>query len=111
VWNKKLNDLRKKTELIELKNIDYKVINPILFEILRKEDLFLTQTDVYFAKCKKDWLAECIEISKNEKHEMINVSSDVNVLIRMYNQFGTIINIQYRLILFMTKNHQGSKCR
>lgn len=41
VWSKKLSNLRKKAELIELKNIDYKIVNQILFEILRKENLFL----------------------------------------------------------------------
>jgi len=44
-----------------------------LFDISkeRKEDLFLTQTDVYFPKCKKDWLAEIKEISKRPNCGMI----------------------------------------
>lgn len=41
VWNKKLSSLRKKTELIELKNINYVVVRDVLFNILRKENLFL----------------------------------------------------------------------
>jgi replication factor C large subunit len=41
IWNKKLNSLRKKTELLELKEIDYKTIRTILFNILRKENIFL----------------------------------------------------------------------
>ena len=41
VWNRNLSSLRKKTELIELKDIDYKIVRDVLFEILRKEDLFL----------------------------------------------------------------------
>jgi len=41
IWNKKLSDLRKKAELIQLKEIDYKTIKEVLFEILRRENLFL----------------------------------------------------------------------
>jgi replication factor C large subunit len=40
-WGKKLNVLRKKSELIQLKEIDYSVIKEILFDIMRKEDLFM----------------------------------------------------------------------
>jgi len=41
VWNKKLSSLRKKTELIELKDISYQIVRSVLFDILRKENLFL----------------------------------------------------------------------
>jgi len=41
IWDKKLSDLRKKAELIQLKEIDYKTIKEVLFEILRRENLFL----------------------------------------------------------------------
>jgi replication factor C large subunit len=41
VWSKKLNPLRKKTELVQLKEIDYKTIKEVIFDILRKENLFL----------------------------------------------------------------------
>lgn len=44
-----------------------------LFEIAkeRKEDLFLTQTDVYFPQCKKDWLGEIKEVAKYPNCGMI----------------------------------------
>jgi len=41
IWNRKLSSLRKKTEIIQLKEINYKIIKDVLFEILRKEKLFL----------------------------------------------------------------------
>ena len=43
VWAKKLQSLRKKAELVQLSEIDYKVIQNILNDILRKEDLILNQ--------------------------------------------------------------------
>jgi replication factor C large subunit len=39
VWDKKFNSLRKKCELIQLKEVDYKVIKSILREICEKEKL------------------------------------------------------------------------
>ena len=41
VWNKKLSALRKKSELIQLKEIDYKTIKDIMIHILRKENHFV----------------------------------------------------------------------
>ncbi len=41
VWNKKLSSLRKKSELVQLKEIDYKTIKDIMLNILRKENLFM----------------------------------------------------------------------
>jgi len=41
IWDRKLSPLRQKTEIIQLKEIDYKTITDVLFEILRKEKLFL----------------------------------------------------------------------
>ncbi|MCK5149533.1 replication factor C large subunit [Candidatus Pacearchaeota archaeon] len=40
-WNKKLSPLRKTSELIQLKEIDYHTTKEILFSILRKEGLFI----------------------------------------------------------------------
>ena len=41
IWKKELNNLRKKTELVQLKEIDYKTIKSALISILRKEKKFL----------------------------------------------------------------------
>jgi replication factor C large subunit len=40
-WSRKLSPLRKKTELLQLKNIDYKTIKDVMIQILRKEKLFI----------------------------------------------------------------------
>ena len=41
VWGKKLSNLRRKAELIQLKEIDYKTIRDLLVYILRKEKKFI----------------------------------------------------------------------
>jgi len=41
VWNKKFSTLRKKTELIRLREIDYRTIKDVLICILRKENKFV----------------------------------------------------------------------
>lgn len=56
-------------ELLETKKEGPLIAYNKIFEIAkeRKQDLFLTQTDVYFPKCKKDWFAEMQLISKREE--------------------------------------------
>ncbi|MEK6757550.1 MAG: replication factor C large subunit [Nanoarchaeota archaeon] len=41
VWGKKLTSLRQKSEMIQLKEINYNVVKNVLIEILRKEGLFV----------------------------------------------------------------------
>ncbi len=41
IWKRKLSSLRRKSELVQLKEIDYRVIKDVLFDILRKENLFV----------------------------------------------------------------------
>ncbi|MFH1327066.1 MAG: replication factor C large subunit [archaeon] len=41
IWNKKFGSLRRKSEVIQLKEIDYRTIKDVLINILRKENLFL----------------------------------------------------------------------
>lgn len=43
IWNKKLNPIRQKSELVQIKEIDYKTIREILFDILKKENLFVNE--------------------------------------------------------------------
>lgn len=40
-WIKKLSPLRKKCLIVELKNLDYKIIKDVLIKILRKEEKFI----------------------------------------------------------------------
>lgn len=46
IWNRKLSPLRKKSELIQLKEIAYQTIKDVLFDILRKENLFVNNNVV-----------------------------------------------------------------
>lgn len=46
VWGKNLAPLRQKSELVQLKEIGYKTIKELLFDILRKENLFVNQNIV-----------------------------------------------------------------
>jgi len=41
IWNKKLSPLRKKSELVKLREIDYRTIKDVLIGILRQESKFL----------------------------------------------------------------------
>jgi len=41
IWDKKLSSLRKKSELLQLKEINYKTVKDILITILRKENKFI----------------------------------------------------------------------
>ena len=41
IWNSKLSPLRKKAELVQLKEVDYKTIKEVLIWILRKEKYFV----------------------------------------------------------------------
>jgi replication factor C large subunit len=41
IWDKKFNDLRRKSELIQIREIDYRTTKDILIGILRKENRFL----------------------------------------------------------------------
>ena len=43
IWDKKFNALRKKADMIQLKEIDYKTIKRAMISILRKEKKFLEQ--------------------------------------------------------------------
>tara|TARA_Y100000310_G_scaffold290477_1_gene317709 strand:- start:4224 stop:5405 length:1182 start_codon:yes stop_codon:yes gene_type:complete len=43
IWGKKLSPLRRKSEMIGLKEIDYKIIREVMIDILRKENKFLNQ--------------------------------------------------------------------
>jgi replication factor C large subunit len=41
IWNRKFSELRRKTELIQLKEIDFKTIKDVMIGILRKEKKFI----------------------------------------------------------------------
>jgi len=41
IWDKKFSELRKKVEMVQLKEIDYKTIKDVMVDILRKEKKFI----------------------------------------------------------------------
>jgi len=41
IWDKRLSQLRKKSELVQLKEIDYRTIKDVMIQILRKENRFI----------------------------------------------------------------------
>jgi len=41
IWSKKLSALRKKSELVKLKDVSYQIIKNLMIDILRKEGMFL----------------------------------------------------------------------
>jgi replication factor C large subunit len=43
IWDQKFSGLRKKVELIQLKEINYKIIKDVLISVLRKENKFIDQ--------------------------------------------------------------------
>ncbi|MFW6046392.1 MAG: AAA family ATPase, partial [Candidatus Woesearchaeota archaeon] len=43
IWNKKFSDLRKKSELIQLKELHYSEIRDLLGEIIKKENIIMNQ--------------------------------------------------------------------
>jgi len=78
IWDRKLSPLRKKSELVQLKEIDYNIIKGVLINVLRKEKLFvdneiLTKIAV---KAKGDLRAAINDlqtISQVEGHEFIEL--------------------------------------
>ncbi|MFQ5532169.1 MAG: replication factor C large subunit [Candidatus Nanoarchaeia archaeon] len=43
IWNKKFSPLRKKAELVHIKEVDYKTMKDVMIQILKKENLFMNQ--------------------------------------------------------------------
>ena len=71
IWNKKLAPLRKKAEIIQLKEIDYRTIKNILITILNKENKFINNqilTDISI-KAKGDLRAAINDLQTISKIE------------------------------------------
>ncbi|MFA5953123.1 MAG: replication factor C large subunit [Candidatus Pacearchaeota archaeon] len=90
VWKKNLADLRKKSTIIELKNIPLNISKAVLIDILKKEDKFLNI----------EILSEISENSKGDLRAAINdlqaISSSQNpeeAIIDSRNKEDTIFNI------------------
>ncbi len=75
-WQKKLNPLRQKTELIDVKEIDYKALEEILKEICKKEKICIDADNVksIAIKCKGDVRAAINDLQSIALLEEIDAS-------------------------------------
>ena len=79
IWDKKFSELRKVSELVQLKEINYKTIKEILVEILRKEKKFIDN----------DVLTDIAVKSKGDLRAAIN---DVQIAASLPNPYDIIID-------------------
>lgn len=79
IWKKQLSQLRKKSELVKLKEINYKTIKNILIDILRKEGKFI-QEDILTSlsiKAKGDLRAAINDLQTlSEVEDVSDISID-----------------------------------
>lgn len=89
-WNKKLSVLRKKSIMINLKEIDYKIIKQILFDILKKEGLFIDNRAIteITIKSKGD-----LRAAINDIHTLSKIQNPVLIIIDERNKEESIFNL------------------
>ena len=94
IWHKQFNQLRNRSELIQLKEIDYRTIKDILINILKKENLFipheiLTKISI---KAKGDLRAAINDLQAASKLKDINdlVLDERNKEIDIFNALRII---------------------
>ncbi len=78
IWDKKFNALRNKSEMVQLKEINYKTIKDVLINILKKEDMFInndTLTKISI-KAKGDLRAAINDVQAASK---LKDSSDLTI--------------------------------
>ncbi len=78
VWDKKFTVLRQKSELVQLKEIDYKTIKDVLINILKKENLFVNNdilTNIAI-KAKGDLRAAINDLQSVSKTKDLDVELD-----------------------------------
>jgi len=79
VWNKKLSPLRKKSELIQLKEISYNSIKDVMINILRKENQFIDQGIL-------------TKVAIKAKGDMRAAINDLQILSRMKDPSMTVLD-------------------
>ena len=74
IWQQKFNLLRKKTEMVKLKEINYQIILSILSDIAKKEKKHISENilKTIAAKCRGD-----IRASLNDLQTILNVSGEI----------------------------------
>lgn len=94
IWNKKFASLRKKAELVQLKEINYRTVKDVLISILRKENLFINNnllTEISI-KAKGDLRAAVndLEISSGMKDPRGILENDRNKEMDIFNALRLI---------------------
>lgn len=90
IWDKKFNELRKKTEILQLKEISYRIIKDILIEILKKEKKFInndTLTNIA-VKAKGD-----LRAAINDIQTISGVAGSLQISIDERNKEIDIFNV------------------
>jgi len=79
IWNKKFSSLRKKCEIVQLKEINYNIIKEVLSEISKKEGL----------KIDEDFITELAVKAKGDLRAAIN---DLQTLSQLKDYFSVILD-------------------
>jgi len=79
VWNKKLSPLRKKSELVQLKEISYSSIKDVMINILRKENQFIDQSIL-------------TKVAIKAKGDMRAAINDLQILSKMKDPSMTVLD-------------------
>ena len=124
IWNKKFSELRKKSEIIPLKEIDSKTIKNALIEILRKEKKFLKEdilTNITI-KAKGDIraaindlqvassLSDPSEIFIDERNKEIDIFNVLRIILKeksdnsLLNLFDSVNKPMDEILLWIEEN-------
>lgn len=79
IWNRKFGALRKKCEVLQLKEINYNIIKTVISEIARKENLIIDE----------DFLTELAVKAKGDLRAAIN---DLQTLSKLKDYFSVILD-------------------
>ena len=79
IWDKKFSQLRQKSELVQLKEIEYRITKDILINILKKEGLFIDNNILtsISIKAKGDIRAAINDIQTLSKTDSKNITSEM----------------------------------
>jgi replication factor C large subunit len=79
IWDRKFNVLRNKSEMVQLKEVDYKTIKDVLINILKKENLFI----------QNEILTKLAEKAKGDLRAAIN---DLQAISKSKDHHGLILD-------------------
>ena len=89
-WSRKLQPLRTKTEMIELKELDYKIIKEVMINILRKEEKFVEQDSITRISIKA---AGDLRAAINDLQTISNIQNSSSIEFDQRNKELDIFNV------------------